>query len=98
MTPVTAARTITNSHGDTPRASGMVVSPVSHCFMPELTSLSTPVFMAEADSAYMASAIQEPTRPSPERYHVPEAQPPARMMPTPNMNPPTTTASGMNEG
>src|SRR5699024_8676551 len=83
-------------HGDTPSASGMVVRLVSQRFIQLSNPASAPYFIAAADSAYMASAIQEPTRPSAERYQVPEAQPPARIMPRPKRKPPTMTAAGAN--
>src|SRR5699024_10126883 len=74
----------------------MVVNPESQLFIQPSNPASAPYFMAAADSAYMARAIQEPTRPSAERNQVPEAQPPARIMPRPNTKPPTTTAAGAN--
>src|SRR5690625_7194831 len=83
-----------NHQGETPSASGTVVRLVSQAFIQPSNPASAPYFIAAEDSAYMARAIQEPTSPSAERYQVPEAQPPARIMPMPNRNPPTVTASG----
>src|SRR5699024_4430515 len=85
-----------NHQAEIPNASGSVVRPVSQDFIQSLKPASAPVFIIAADSAYIASAIQEPTRPSAERYQVPEAQPPAKIMPNPNRKPPTTTAPGAN--
>src|SRR5699024_7465366 len=93
---VSTDKAIANHHGDTPSSSGMVVNPESQLFIQPSNPASAPYFMAAADSAYMARAIQEPTRPSAERNQVPEAQPPARIMPRPNTKPPTTTAAGAN--
>src|SRR5690625_1586979 len=93
-TPVPSAKTIANHHGETPKNSGRVVRPVSQLFIQPLKSDSAPFLMAAADKAYIARAIHDPTSPSAERYQVPEAQPPAKMIPRPKTNPPTITAAG----
>src|SRR5699024_253669 len=84
----------TNHHGETPNAFGMVVKPVSQLFIQVSNPRSAPYFMAAADRAYIAKAIHEPTKPSADRYQVPEAQSPARIIPSPNKKPPTITAAG----
>src|SRR5690606_10841350 len=91
---VPMANPMANHHGEMPKNSGSVVRPVSQLFIQALKSERAPYFIAAADNAYIASAIQEPTRHSAERYQVPEAQPPARIIPRPKMNPPATTATG----
>ena len=89
-----AAKGMASHHTEMPSESWTEVDSRLHAPMASLKPESTPAFMAAADTAYMTRAIQLPTRPSPERYQVPDAQPPARMMPMPKTSPPTTTARG----
>src|SRR5699024_7632947 len=58
-----------------------------------LRGTKKPVFITALINIYPKSATQLPSSPSPARYHVPVAQPPAKMIPTPKMKEPMITAN-----
>ena len=54
----------------------------------DITGSNIPVLVIAAVTAYSTSATQLPIKPSPARYHVPVAHPPANTIPIPNIKAP----------